>query len=56
MFCHKNESVDSLGRGTVQGLFRLEEVSKLRLENHPHDYISKDIQQILQSSIERKPK
>ena len=33
VFCHKRESVDSLGRGTVQGLFLLKEVCKLRLEN-----------------------
>ena len=31
-------------------------VCKLRLENDPHDYGSNDIEQILQSSVERKPK
>ena len=38
MFSHKSESVDSLGRGTVQGLCR-----KLRLENDPHNYGSNDM-------------
>ena len=31
-------------------------VCKLRLENDPHDYGSNDIEQILQSSVKRKPK
>ena len=56
VFCHKNESVGSLGSGTVQGLIRVKEVCKLRLENDPHDYGSKDIEQILESSVKRKPK
>ena len=51
-FCHK--SVDRLGRGTAQCLFRVKEVCKLRLENDPHDYSSLDIEQILQSSVQRK--
>ena len=56
MFRHKNESVDRLGRGTVQGLCRVKEVCKLRLENDPHDYGSEDIEQILQLSAKRKHK
>ena len=56
MFCHKNESVGSLGSGTVQGLIRVKEVCKLRLENDPHDYGSKDIERILEPSVKRKPK
>ena len=56
MFCHKSESVDSCRRGTVHGLFRVKEVCKLRLENDPHDYGSKNVEQILQSSVKRKPK
>ena len=51
VFSHKSESVDSLERGTVQGLCR-----KLRLENDPHNYGSKDIEQMWQSSVKRKPK
>ena len=31
-------------------------VCKMRLENVPHDYGSKDIEQILESSIKKKPK
>ena len=31
-------------------------VCKLRLENDPRDYGSNDIEQILQSSVKRKPK
>ena len=54
VLCH--ESVDTLGRGTVQGLFCVKEVCKLILENEPHDYGSRDIAQILQSSVKRKPK
>ena len=38
MFSHKSESVDSIGKGTVQGLCR-----KLRLENDPHNYGSNDM-------------
>ena len=34
----------------------MREVCKLRLENDPHDYGSKDIDPILQSSVKRKPK
>ena len=30
--------------------FRLKEVCKLRLENDPHDYSSKDVEQILQET------
>ena len=33
-----------------------EMVCKLRLENDPRDYGSNDIEQILQSSVKRKPK
>ena len=50
MLCHKNESVDSLGKGTVHGLFRLKDICKLRLENDPHDYSSKDVEHILQEA------
>ena len=32
------------------------QVCKLRLENDPHDYGSKYLEHILQSSVERKPK
>ena len=49
VFCHKNESVGSLGSGTVQGLIRVKEECKLRLNNDLHDYGSKDIEQILES-------
>ena len=56
VFCHKNESLGSLGSGTVQGLIRVKEVCKLRLENDPHDNGSKDIERILESSVKRKPK
>ena len=45
MFSHKNESVDSHGRGTVKGFCRVKEVCKLRLENDPNDYGSKEIEQ-----------
>ena len=38
MFSHKSESVDSLGRETVQELCR-----KLRLENDPTNYGSDDM-------------
>ena len=39
VFSHKSESVDSLGRGTVQGLCR-----KPRLESDPHNnYGSNDM-------------
>ena len=41
VFCHKSESVDSFG-GTVQGLCRVKEVCKLRLESDSYDYDSKD--------------
>ena len=34
----------------------MKEVCKLRLENDLHDYCSKDIKQILQSLVKRKPK
>ena len=34
----------------------MKEVCKLRLENDPHDHGPKDIEQILQSSVKRKPK
>ena len=37
VFSHKSESVDSLGRGTVQGLCRVNLVCKLRLEKDPQD-------------------
>ena len=56
MYSHKNERVDNLGRGTVQGLCRVKEVCKLRLENTPHDYGSKFMEQILQSPVKRNPK
>ena len=46
LFCKKkkSESVDSVGRGTVQSLYRMKEMCKLRLENDSHDYGSKDIE------------
>ena len=56
VLCHKIESVDNLERGTVQGLLRVKDVCKLILENDPHDKGSKDLAQILQSSVKRKPK
>ena len=34
----------------------MKEVCKVRFENVPHDYGSKEIEQILQSSLKRKPK
>ena len=55
-FCHKSKGVDGLGRETVQGLFRVKDVCKLRLENDPHNYGSNDIEQILQLSVKRKRK
>ena len=45
----------SLG-GDFQGLCHAKEVCKLRFENGPHSYCSKDIEQILQPSVKRKPK
>ena len=53
--CSLTKNKDSLGRGTVQGLCRVKYVCKLRLENYPHEHGSKDIEQIVQSSVKRKP-
>ena len=52
----KSKRVNSLWRGTVQGLCHVKEVCKLRLENDPHVYGSKDTKQILKSSVKRKSK
>ena len=56
VFCHKSENVDSPGRETVQSLFSVKNVCKLRLENDPHNFGSDDIEQIWQSYVQRKPK
>ena len=56
VFCHKSVSVGSLGRETFQGLCLVKITCKLRLENDPREYVSKDIGQILQSSVNRKTK
>ena len=52
----KSKRVNSLSRGTVQGLCHVKEVCKLRFENDPHVYGSKDTKQILKSSVKRKSK
>ena len=43
VFCHKSESVDSIGRESAHDLHRVKEICELRLENGSHEYGSKEI-------------